>query len=191
MRFQKIFRFTLGSRILAIKVNAWNKELHTHYGITNQVPNSDMVIPFWDFKENTPLDQIINSLRRIQEDEYLGDIYIIQTYPLESYRALSFEPTTWPRYIKILSGTEHIDWSYVKHSVMRGRAVIRITNKVETINKLIQVLLTKNRPSILPSTDHMKFFHSLNIGFENDVLPDSFSLPRKVRVRLSKYESFR
>jgi hypothetical protein len=187
MRFSKIFRFTLGSRILAVKINAWNQELHTHYGITNQVPNSGLVIPFWDFIENLPIPYLLASLRKVQADFNLSDIIVLQTYPKESYRAFAFDELTFQDYITILSSTRYIDWSYLKHTIMRNRAVIRVTEKDGTKNKVLTILDGKETDDMFPRSIHHRAFFSVIYP----ELPKPRIIPRPIKVRLSKYESFR
>jgi hypothetical protein len=186
MRFSKIFRFTLGSRILAIKINTWNQELHTHYGITNQTPEGKF-IPFWDFIEDIPIEMMIASLRKVQYQFNLEDIYILQTYPKESYRAFCFDEFDFQDYITILSSTDLIDWSYLKHTVMRNRAVIRVTEKDGTKNRLIQILHGMDHDKLFPTAIHHRAFFSAIYP----ELPIPRIIPRPIKVRLSRYESFR
>lgn len=185
MRFSKIFRFTLGKRILAIKINVWNQELHTHYGITNETPDG-YYVPFWDFKEDISLEMIHETLEAIQEDKKLGPIYIIQTFPKESYRAVAFNVMDWQYYIATLAFTDYIDWSYLKHSVMRGRAVIRISEKDGTMNQFVGSVFPTVESPFRESPDHRALFSKL---YHAIAPPDPF--PKKIRVRGSKYESFR
>jgi hypothetical protein len=187
MRFSKIFRFTLGSRILAVKINAWNQELHTHYGITNQIPNSNKVIPFWDFDEKAPINYIIGALKIVQQQFGLSDIFILQTYPKESYRAFCFDEFAFEDYIMILVSTRCIDWSYLKHTIMRGRAVIRVTEKDGTKNKLIKTLDGEESNDLFPTSIHHRAFLSAIYP----EIPKPRIIPRPIKVRLSKYESFR
>ncbi len=183
MRFSRIFRFTLGSRILAIKLQMWNQELHTHYGITNET-HDGMYIPFWDFIEDVSLEIISQSLRDIQKRFDISDIYIFQTVPKLSFRAVAFEPYEWKEYIAILASTDLIDLSYLKHSIMRGRAVIRISEKDGTKNTMVKHLVSE---SDLPkSIDHWQFFSSIYPEMDKPIVQLD-----KVRIRMSKYESFR
>lgn len=183
MRFSKILRLSFGSRILAIKINAWNQELHTHYGITNETPNGKF-IPFWDFIEDIPPYYTYASLRTVQDKFGLGDIFVLQTLPKQSYRAFCFTEVDWFEYISLLASTRYIDPSYLKHSVMRGRAVIRITEKYGTKNTLIKKLDGYNND--IQSKHHRAFLSSIY-----KEIPKDFHPPDRIKVRLSKYESFR
>lgn len=185
LRFSKIFRFTLGSRILAIKINAWNQELHTHYGITNETPDG-YYIPFWDFKEDIEFDDVFETLEAIQQDKRLGTIYILQTTPHQSYRAIGFSVMDWQYYIATLAFTDYIDWSYLKHSVIRGRAVIRVSEKDGTRNQIVGVVEPKLGSPFRESPDHQAIFSKLY-----PFIPKPNPFPSKIRVRASKYESFR
>lgn len=188
MRLSKIFRFTLGSRILAIKINVWNQELHTHYGITNETPDG-YYVPFWDFIEDIPLEMIVAAIEEsIIKFQLTESIYILQTYPKESYRALGFDMLEWKEYISILASTDLIDLSYLRHSVMRGRAVLRVTDKDGTKNKVIARIPGYDYvpERVLHSDNHRAFFSSLFKEI-NPPIP----MPKRINVRLSKYESFR
>src|SRR6266540_1110714 len=100
LKWNRIFRVRLGSRILACKVNIWNQKLHTYYGVTNETYDG-MYIPFWDFIEDVEVKRVIESLREVQRDVgEISDIYIFQTYPKLSFRAIAFEPFEWKEYIK-------------------------------------------------------------------------------------------
>lgn len=185
MRFSKIFRIRLGSRILASKIQFWNEELHTHYGITNEVPESNhLVIPFWDFIEDIPVRYVFASLRTIQRKFGLGDIFVVQTKPKKSYRAVCFTMVDWFEYISLLSGTQYIDPSYLRHSVMRGRAVIRITEKNGTKDTVIKIL--DGYPYDIQSKHHRAFLSTIY-----PQIPKDFHPPNPIQVRVSKYESFR
>jgi hypothetical protein len=189
MKYSRIFRIRLGSRIFALKINAWNEKLSTYYGVTNETSDG-FYVPFWDFVENiTPYD-LVYSLEKVQKTYGLSNIHIIQTAPKQSYRAVAFDKMEWREYIGLLSETDFLDHSYLKHSVMRGRAVIRISNKPSTENK---VFATIKSDSVLrqKSVDHATFF-----GWLFGIPLGTWSLkmiepPKKLNLRLSKYESFR
>src|SRR5437867_465565 len=183
LKWNRIFRVRLGSRILACKVNIWNQELHTHYGVTNET-HDGMYIPFWDFIEDIPLQRVVESLREAQRHFDFSDVYIFQTYPKLSFRAVAFEPYEWKEYIKILASTDLIDMAYLKHSVMRGRAVLRLSEKDGTKNMLVHHLISE---SDLPkSIDHWQLFSTLYPEMDKPIIQVN-----KLRLRLSKYESFR
>lgn len=188
MRFSKIFRIRLGSRILASKIQFWNEELHIHYGITNEVPNSKLYIPFWDFQENLSLEKISDGLKRRQDEEFLSDIYILQTYPKLSFRAFCFDEMGFQYFIEILAGTENIDLNYLKHSVMRGRAVIRVSEKDGTRNRVVKIIKTDSPPTInkFHAIHHKAFFSAIY-----HEIPPPYYIPKPIQVRVSKYESFR
>ncbi len=184
LKWNRIFRVRLGSRILACKVNIWNQKLHTHYGVTNET-HDGMYIPFWDFIEDIALERVIESLKEVQRGGFaISDIYIFQTCPKHSYRAVAFEPFEWKEYIQILSSTDLIDMAYLKHSVMRGRAVLRLSEKDGTKNILVHHLVGE---SDLPkSIDHWQLFSTLYPEMDKPIVQ-----VQKLRLRLSKYESFR
>ena len=184
LRFQRILRFTLGSRILAIKINVWNQELHTHYGVTNETYDG-MFIPFWDFIEDIPLERVVESLNEARR--YFGnisDIYIFQTVPKLSFRAVAFEMFEWKQYLSLLAYTDLIDMSYFKHSVMRGRAVLRLSEKDGTKNTLVKHLLGES--DLLKSIDHWQLFSTMYPEMDKPIVQ-----LKKLRLKLSKYESFR
>lgn len=187
MRINKTFRLRIGkSRLLAIKIQAWNKELHTHYGITNETPERlKKYIPFWDFQENTTQSEVESALREIQKEYCLSTIYILQTKPNPSYRAIAFDELDWQEYIAILASTSFIDLDYLRFTVMRGRAVIRISEKDGTKNTLVG-WIHGYAIGRKVSAHHRTFFNALY----PEIKP-VFPMPKPIKVRLSKYESFR
>lgn len=189
MRYSKIFRIRLGSRLLAMKVNIWNSELHTYYGITNETSDG-YYVPFWDFIEDITVNDIWNTLKDAQYNYGLSDIHIIQTAPKPSFRAVAYDKMDWREYIALLAETDFLDPSYLRHTVMRGRAVIRVSQKPSTENKLA---LSVKQDSLLrkKSIDHATFF-----GWLYGIPLGTWSLkmiepPKKLNLRASKYESFR
>ncbi len=159
MKYSKILRIRLGTRLLAMKVNIWNSEIHSHYGVTNETPDGYFV-PFWDFIEDITVNDIWYTLKEVQYEYGLSDIHIIQTSP-----KLSF-------------------------TVVRGRAVVRVSQKPSTENKLVSTLKSDSllRPK---SVDHATFF-----GWLYGIPLGTWSLnmiepPKRLNLRASKYESFR
>src|SRR6058998_567963 len=156
MRLNKIIRIPLPrNRLLAFKLFMWYEKMNVHYGVTNEVPSGGY-IPFWDFREDIPLDILQEEMIDVQERHKLSNIYFLQTTPKQSFRAFSLDVMSFNRYISILSDTNWIDQSYLKHTVMRGRAVIRITEKDGTKNKLVSVLYDDKHN--LLSNHHASFF---------------------------------
>jgi hypothetical protein len=174
--------------MLALKLNMWNERLSTYYGVTNETSDG-FYVPFWDFVENIQADDLLNTLKNAQEEYGLSDIHIIQTTPKLSFRAVAFDKIDWREYIALLADTDFLDHSYLKHSVMRGRAVIRISNKPSTENKIVSSL--KN-DSLLrqKSVDHATFFGWL-FGIPLGNWSIGMNPPKFYNLRLSKYETFR
>src|SRR4029077_437758 len=188
MRYSKILRVRLGSRLLAMKINIWNQDLHLHYGLTNETSDG-YYVPFWDFVEEIVIDDIYNSLRELQYEYGLSDIHIVQTAPKASFRAFAFDKMEWREYIALLADTDFLDWNYLRHTVMRGRAVIRVSKKPSTENKIVGTL---KEESLLrqKSIDHATFFGWL-YGIPLGKWSLGTSPPKELNLRASKYESFR
>ena len=183
VRMQKMIRLKLGSKLLALKLNAWFEDLHQHKGITNETPDK-MYVPFWDFVEDVYQPEVYMALTQVQEEWGLSTIHIIQTTPKLSFRAFCFDKVEWREYIGILADTDLLDPSYLRHTVMRGRAVIRITEKDGTKNKWINSIHSSSRLRYL-SQDHANFFSKM-YG-----IPGTFFPQNKIRLKGSIYESFR
>ncbi len=189
MKFSRIFRIRLGTRLLAMKVNIWNSEIHSHYGITNETFDGHFV-PFWDFIEDITVNDIWHTLKEVQYKYGLSDIHIIQTTPKLSFRAIAYDKLDWREYVALLADTDMVDPNYLRFTVVRGRAVVRVSQKPSTENKLISTLKSDSllRPK---SVDHATFF-----GWLYGIPLGTWSLkmmepPKRLNLRASKYESFR
>ncbi len=185
MKLSKIIRLRIGNRLLAIKVFAWNTQVHNHTGITNQTPDG-MLVPFWDFQEGTSLGEIIGTLRDVQQEWGLSTIYILQTNPKESYRAFCLDKVDFQEAIAILSSTSYIDINYLRSLAMRKLNVIRVTEKEGTKNKIVEVLDTWNNNLRKQSSHHGLFFGKLYGHVTINEYPES-----RLQVKLSRYETLR
>src|SRR5215471_3534499 len=152
---QKVLRIPLGSRTLSLQFRAWLKKISTHYGVTNETVDG-YFLPFWDFAEEFKFNDILGSLSLTQDRFKLSTIYVFQSSPTESYRAVCFDKVIWTNCIGIVGSTLCLDDQYLKFSVMRGRFVLRVTDKEGRTEKYVQHLPSDvQNPK---SFDHQAFF---------------------------------
>ena len=178
---QLIIRIPLFGRTLAFQIRTWIAKISTHYGVTNQTPDG-YFIPMWDFAEDRDLEVIMESLSKVQDEYGLSTIYVFQTFPTESYRAVCFDKLIFTKSMGIICMTDNIDHQYLRFSWIRLRCVLRLSSKIFTEERLVGTL-----PAISTfekSLDHQAVFSKFYSGISKPNID-------KVRVTLSKYESFR
>jgi hypothetical protein len=96
-----------------------NKKEHLHY-------------IFWDL-ENCTLEQAEKTLKEVQEEFLLSNIYITSDKD-KSYRAWCFSVRKWLDYLHILLHTKYVDYGFWIWTVRRGEATLR-TSKKENRNQ--------------------------------------------------------
>jgi hypothetical protein len=178
---QAVIRIPLFKKTLALQFRAWYTPISIHYGITNSTFDG-YYIPFWDFAEEFKFANILNAIRATQNQFDLSTVYVLQSTPTESYRAVCFDKMTWTRCVAVIGSTECLDHNYLRFSIIRGRFVLRVTEKEGRKEKMVKALLSV--PFLPRSPDHAAFFHA-----KYPEIPGPQSL--NPRVTLSKYESFR
>jgi hypothetical protein len=178
---QVVIRIPFFGRTLALHIRTWIAKISTHYGVTNQTSDG-YFIPMWDFAEDRDLEDVMRSLSNIQDEFGLSTIYVFQTYPTESYRAVCFDKLIFVKAMGIICMTNHIDHQYLRFSWIRMRCVLRLTSKVGKEERLVGTLPSMS--AFEKSLDHQAIFSKFYEGIPR---PHLFH----VRVSLSKYESFR
>lgn len=178
---QLVIRIPFFGRTLALHFRAWIAKISTHYGVTNQTPDG-YFIPMWDFAEDRDLDTIMRALSDIQDEFRLSTIYVFQTYPTESYRAVCFDKLIFVKCMGIICMTNHIDHQYLRFSWIRMRCVLRLTQKIGREERLVGTL--PSHSTYEKSLGHQYIFSKFYNGIS------SVSRPKET-IKLSQYESFR
>jgi len=185
MRVRKKFRLRLGNhRLLFFRAEFWNTMVYDRVAITNQTTDK-MYVPFWDFKERTKFDEAENDLREIQHEFALGDIFIIQTFPRESYRAFGFDKLDFNENVAILAETPNVDENYLRWLIFKKYSAIRITPKEGTHDMVIG-FLNGEKSTREQSYKHMVFFKKL---YKLPILITG--KPEPIRFNTERYESLR
>lgn len=179
-----VIRIPLFRKTLSIQFRAWYRKISTHYGVTNETADG-YYLPFWDFAEEFKQADILRALDRTQQDFGLSDVYVFQSSPTESYRAVCFDKLIWTKMIAVVASTLCLDDQFLRFSLMRGRFVLRMTNKEDRQEKLVSVRQSDFNHAV-PSKDHQAFFSA-----KYPEIPKPVPYPQKINVRLSQYESFR
>lgn len=184
MKFNTSFRLRIGNRLFTVSILGWNSLVHDRKGITNETRDGRFV-PFFDFADNTPFERIQQSLRHVQDEWGLGSIFIIQSYPRESFRAFALDTVEFRENIGILADTDYLDEAYLRSFARRRKSVLRVIPKRDlgdhdglryTIGSLSAL-----RPR---SIDHALFFHKI-FGIPSPGIIQS------IKLKKSDYESFR
>jgi hypothetical protein len=132
-------------KVRGITLFAMISKTQTLEGITSRVSKEgDLHIPMWDL-ENCTLKEAEQSLAFVQDKYTLSDIYILSD-SVGSYRAISFAPVEFKTFCNILLDTEYLDWNFFYWTVLRSKATIRLSNKVNRKpQEIIEIL--KSYPS--------------------------------------------
>ena len=115
----------------------------------------------------------------------LSTIYVFQSSPTESYRAVCFDKLTWNKCIGVIGSTDCLDDKFLDFSIMRRRFVLRVTEKEMREEKMI-CRIPSNFRFRSSSADHQAFF---SVKYPD--IPKPIPYPSNVKVKVSKYESFR
>ena len=97
-------------------------------GVNSLLPSGDHIL-MWDFD------------KKVQRQHNLPDIIILRTGKPKSYHAYCFARCTWNEAVRIVASTDHVDMSYFKYSVYRGKFTLRVSPKsgreVTYVTKLV------------------------------------------------------
>lgn len=109
-------------------------------GISSKLKNGKHII-LLDV-ENTTLDKCKENIKFLQCIYNLSNIYI--TSDIEnSFRIWCFTQLEWKDYLGLLLKVDNLDYNFFYWTVQRGKATLRISNKLDREpQKIIQVLET-------------------------------------------------
>lgn len=93
----------------------------------------------WDFDE-IEAPRVIEALGRVQQDFALPQIYLLESSPGGNWIAYCFDRWLWKQAFVIVAATEHVDWRFVQHSLVRGYFTLRLSRKHGVEPKLFCVL---------------------------------------------------
>ena len=181
---QFVLRIPILGKSFILQFRIWYNKISTHYGVTNET-HDGYFLPFWDFAEEFKVKDILSALYKSQIEFGLSTIYVFQSSPTESYRAISFDKLTWTRCLGVIGSTDCLDHKYLDFSILRGRFVLRMTEK-ELRQELLAMKIPSNFKMRPISDDHQAFF-----SVKYPEIPKPVPYPDKVKVQLSQYESFR
>jgi hypothetical protein len=94
---------------------------------------------FWDFEEGVKLESVIEFLRNIQLSSKLGDVHVFKSGNRDSYRAIDCEIVKLKDMVNVIRRTEGLDIAFLKWTMIRRAATIRLTPK---LNEPIFYVLT-------------------------------------------------
>ena len=136
---------------------------------------------FWDFERNPELPEILTALHKIQKQFKLGDIHIFKSGERKSFRAICLSKRPLKEMVTILRMTPFIDLAFLKWTMIRCAATIRITPKQgEEIKYLGKIgSETKDQKSFAHSKV-LKHFYGVPIDPSHD---------QHTTVRFVKYET--
>lgn len=188
MRINRRIRLRIGNRLLALNFQFWNTQVFDRIGIRNILPTGEM-IPFWDFVDNppTPLTEIRNALIEIQKEYGLSTIYIIQSYPRQSYRAVCFDRLHFLENLAIVASTAYTDENFIRSLARRRFSVMRIVSKKEKGDNDRVIECLESYPVLrMQSKGHRAIFAK---RFGTPSVPGDFGA--SLMIPRSRYESTR
>jgi len=143
MRIRRKIRLRLGNhRLLFFRAEFWNTMVYDRVAITNQTTDK-MYVPFWDFQENTKQEWIEHALLDVQQRFALGDIFVIQTFPRESYRAFGFDKLDFMELVSLLAETEYLDVNYLRGNNLQAYQKLKWRPKIK-FEKLVDIMLNED-----------------------------------------------
>jgi hypothetical protein len=99
-------------------------------GITSDVGfDEGKHVIFWDFTAEATLEQIKHELMRIRKKFNLGKIYLFKSGNRSSYRAICLDKVDLKTMVNIICRTDHTDIAFLKWTMIRRSATIRVSPK--------------------------------------------------------------
>lgn len=103
-------------------------------GFTSLIKNVGKVMEnihyvMWDL-EGASFEEVKRQLSLIKTTYKLGEIFIVgESYKQKSFRAWCFKPVTFRELISIITNTKYVDFLFLKYTILRGKATLRISQK--------------------------------------------------------------
>lgn len=82
----------------------------------------------WEF-DDTPLDRVKMALKKSQRHFRLPDIFVASSGLGDHYHAYCFKPVSFRELVRILGWTDDIDLKFLRWTLYRGQATLRISEK--------------------------------------------------------------
>jgi hypothetical protein len=140
MRFN--FRAKMGNITFFFMV----AKTQTLEGVTSLQSDGTHIV-LWDL-ENCTLEQVEDTLRKVQRKYGLSHIYIVSDAE-GSYRAWCFSKVEYKTFLHVLLDTEHLDPIFFDYTVKRKKATLRTSNKQGRLpQELVSVL--ESYPASIP-----------------------------------------
>ncbi len=84
----------------------------------------------WEF-DDAPLAEVRKALKRTQRSFRLPDIFIASSGRGDHYHAYCFTPVSFRFLVRVLAATDHIDLKFLRWTLYRGEATLRISEKAD------------------------------------------------------------
>ncbi|MBW2559877.1 MAG: hypothetical protein JRE40_03360 [Deltaproteobacteria bacterium] len=107
-------------------------------GVNSTLKDGNHIL-MWDFDDKT-LDQVRYSLKIVQDQYKLPNIYICNTGKENHYNAYCFFRVPWQLAMEIVVSTPNVDLQFFKYSVYREHFTLRISEKEGRDWRLVDVL---------------------------------------------------
>jgi hypothetical protein len=142
MRFSHLNKFKIGNRNFTIFLSL--AETQTLEGMTDKA-GKDKHYVFGDI-EGCNLAQTVAELKPVQKKYVLSDIFVVSDAE-NSFRYWCWSKVDFKTLLKILLDIPHLDYNFFFWTVQRGKATLRVSNKVNRpAQKVVAVLYSYSVP---------------------------------------------
>jgi hypothetical protein len=97
-------------------------------------------IVLWDL-EKCSLEEAKTTLKKVQKDYGLSDIFIVNDGYPRTFRAWCFSIVPLRLFLRILIDTQYIDYSFLYYTFRRQKATIRTSRKKDRLNQKVVACL--------------------------------------------------
>lgn len=118
-------------------------------GISSKLSDNEHVL-MWDF-DNQTVDQVLGTLRAVQEHWHLSDVYVVQSGDDRHYHAYCFTVCDFQGALMVLMNTPNIDQGFLRIGVIRGFWDLRITPKDGKPFRSVATLRSSIPPDVAPT----------------------------------------
>ena len=116
----------LQKRIGSLRFYVAVERVQEIHGICSNLPSGRHVL-MWDF-DDVSREEVERALKEARWQFDLPAVRVVQTAE-RGFHAYCFRDFDFPTAVSIVAGTRHVDWNFIKMSVLRGFFTLRFSEK--------------------------------------------------------------
>lgn len=120
-------KYSIRKKYGDILIYGFITKIQKQTGITSIIPNSEYHYVLWDM-DNISYNDVVTNIMDVAEKYGLSNC-VIMSDKEKSYRVFSNTRVPFKTLIKILLDTKGVDYMFIKWTVKRDYATIRLSNK--------------------------------------------------------------